>query len=141
MSLFCNIWASVCSFKIIEDRSSQSPREVFCKKGVLRYFAKFTGNHLRQWLFFSKVADLRRFPMNFVKLFRTPFCTEHLRQLLLRRVISRHFPSEDRDSAFIIFFIIQVKTKRFPIPSNFSTDITSASLQKRQSTFPVLMHD
>ena len=29
--------------------------EVFCKKGVLRNFAKFTGKHLCQSLFFSKV--------------------------------------------------------------------------------------
>ena len=29
------------------------------KKGVLRNFAKFTGKHLRQRLFFNKVAGLR----------------------------------------------------------------------------------
>ena len=34
--------------------------EVFCK-GVLRNFAKFTGKHLCQSLFFSNVADLRPF--------------------------------------------------------------------------------
>ena len=39
------------------DRSSRP--EVFCKKGVLRNFAKFTGKHLCQSLFFNKVADLR----------------------------------------------------------------------------------
>ena len=33
----------------------QSP-EVFCKKGTLRNFAKFTGTHLCQSLFFNKVA-------------------------------------------------------------------------------------
>ena len=31
---------------------------MFCKKGVLRNFAKFTGNHLLQSLFFNKVAGL-----------------------------------------------------------------------------------
>ena len=36
----------------------QAP-EVFCKKGVLRNFAKFTGKHLCQSLFFNKVAGLR----------------------------------------------------------------------------------
>ena len=35
------------------------PSEVFCKKGVLRNFAKFTGKHLCQGLFFKKVAGLR----------------------------------------------------------------------------------
>ena len=30
--------------------------EVFCKKGVFKKFAKFTGKHLRQSLFSGKVA-------------------------------------------------------------------------------------
>ena len=38
-------------------RSSRS--EVFCKKNVLRSFAKFTGKHLCQSLFFNKVAGLK----------------------------------------------------------------------------------
>ena len=33
--------------------------EMFCKKGVLRNFAKFTGKHLRQSLFFNKVEGFR----------------------------------------------------------------------------------
>ena len=32
---------------------------VFCEKGVLRNFAKFTGKHLCQSLFFNKVTGLR----------------------------------------------------------------------------------
>ena len=36
--------------------SRSSRLEVFCEKGVLRHFAKFTGNHLWQSLFFNKVA-------------------------------------------------------------------------------------
>ena len=32
--------------------------EVFCNKGVLRNFAKFTGKHLCQNPFFNKVAGL-----------------------------------------------------------------------------------
>ena len=56
--------------------------EVFCKKGVLRNFAKFTGKHLCQSLFFIKVAGLhfvkketlsQVFPVNFVKFLRAPF--------------------------------------------------------------------
>ena len=44
-----------------KDRSMfrSSRQEVFCKKGVLRNFAKFTGKHLCQSLFFNKVAGLR----------------------------------------------------------------------------------
>ena len=33
--------------------------EVFCKKGVLKNFAKFTGKHLCQSLLFNKVAGLK----------------------------------------------------------------------------------
>ena len=32
---------------------------MFCKKGVLRNFAKFTGKDLCQGLFFNKVAGLK----------------------------------------------------------------------------------
>ena len=32
--------------------------EVFCKKGILADFAKFTGKHLCQSLFFNNVAGL-----------------------------------------------------------------------------------
>ena len=78
---------------------------MFCKKGVLRNFAKFTGKHLCQILFFNKVAGLRPatllkkslrpptllkkslwyscFPVNFAKFLRTPLFTELLRWLLL----------------------------------------------------------
>ena len=39
--------------------SGSSRPEMFCKKGVLRNFAKFTRKHLCQSLFFNKVAGLR----------------------------------------------------------------------------------
>ena len=43
--------------------------EVFCKKGVLRNFAKLTGKQPCQSLFFNKVAGLRPAPQasNFIK--------------------------------------------------------------------------
>ena len=44
-------------FSFLSCRSSRP--EVFCKKGVFRNFTKFSGLHLRQCLFFSKVAGLR----------------------------------------------------------------------------------
>ena len=74
---------------VILFRSSRP--EVFCKKGVLRNFTKFSGKHLCQNLFFNKVAGLRPatllkknlwhscFPVNFAKFLRTAFLTEHLR--------------------------------------------------------------
>ena len=43
--------------------------EVFCKKGALRNFAKFTGKHLCQSLFFNKFAGLG---------LQFPFFIEHL---------------------------------------------------------------
>ena len=43
---------------IVENIRSSRP-EVFCKKDVLRNFAKFTGKHLCQSLFYNKVASLR----------------------------------------------------------------------------------
>ena len=73
---------SLLHYKIINTISSlkSSRPEVFCKKGVLRKFAKFLGKHLCQSLFFNKVAGL---PVNFVKFLRTFLFTEHLWWLLL----------------------------------------------------------
>ena len=65
--------------------SFRSSRTVFCKKDVLKKFAKFTGKHMCQSLFLNKVAGLspatlfkkrlrhRCFPVNFVNFLRTPF--------------------------------------------------------------------
>ena len=80
---------------LLQRNVKSSRSEVFCKKGVLRNFTKFTGKHRRQSLFFNKVAGLRPvtllkkrpwhrcFPVNFVKLLRTPFIIEHHWWLLL----------------------------------------------------------
>ena len=52
-------------YKSVEYTNVRSSRpEVFCKKGVLRNFTKFTGKHLCQSLFFNKVAGLA---YNFIK--------------------------------------------------------------------------
>ena len=37
----------------------KQPQNVFCKKGVLKNFAKLSGQHLSQSLLFNKVAGLR----------------------------------------------------------------------------------
>ena len=55
---------------------------LFCKKSVLRNFAKYTGKHLCQSLFFTLLKRrlwYRRFPVNFSKFPRKPLLTEHLR--------------------------------------------------------------
>ena len=52
---------------------------MFCKKGVFRNFAKYTGKHLCQRLFFNKVAEackketLAQVFLNFAKFLRTLF--------------------------------------------------------------------
>ena len=46
-----------CEIKMWSARSSRP--DVFCEKGVLRNFAKFTGKHLCHSLFFNKVAGTR----------------------------------------------------------------------------------
>ena len=60
-----NSWVEYFSFRkkklskveLINFRCSHP--DVFCEKGVLRNFAKFTGKHLCQSLFFNKVAEKR----------------------------------------------------------------------------------
>ena len=60
------------------------------RKGVHRNFAKFTGKHLRQSLFFNKVAGgacnfikketlAQVFSCEFCEIFKNTFFTEHLR--------------------------------------------------------------
>ena len=75
--------SNLSEHKCTKNRNSRP--DIFCKKGALRNFSKFTGKHLCQSLFFNKFAGLtpvtllkkklwqRCFPMNFAKFLRTPF--------------------------------------------------------------------
>ena len=45
-------------------RQRSSLLEVFCKKGVFKNFAKFTGKHMCRSLFFNKVTGIA---WNFIK--------------------------------------------------------------------------
>ena len=84
-----------CRLQTKDHKLRSSLPEVFCKKAVLRNFAKFTGKHLCQSLLSNKVAGLRPatllkkrlghscFPVNFAKFLRAPFLKEHPRWLLL----------------------------------------------------------
>ena len=63
---FWDNMAFLCAISLLPEKkvffflSCRSSRpEVFRKKGVFRNFAKFTGKHLRQSLFFNKVVGLR----------------------------------------------------------------------------------
>ena len=85
-SLFHTSYLIGYSRKILKTSTHRSSHpEIFCKKGVLKNFAKFTGKHLCQCLVFNTVAGLRPatslkkrlwhtyFPVNFAKFLRTPF--------------------------------------------------------------------
>ena len=70
---------------VVITTSRSSHQRCSIRKGVLRNFAKFTGKHLCQSLFFNEVAVLRHatflkkglwrrcFPVNFKKILRTLF--------------------------------------------------------------------
>ena len=94
------------------------------KKRVLTNFAKSTEKHLRQGLFFGKVASLRPatllkkriwhrcFLVNFAKFLNTPFLIEHLWWLLLKAIatlFSTGKASRNRVSCFSSLFLIKVK--------------------------------
>ena len=81
------LWSETTDYHHCCFRSSRP--EVFCKKGVLRNFAKFTGKHLCHSLFFNKNTLLKKrlwhgcFPVNLCEIIRTRFFTEHMWLLLL----------------------------------------------------------
>ena len=86
---FCVVREAEILCKNSEDgqKVHKQPPELFCQKGALRNFSKFTGKHLYHSLFFNKIAGLRYatllkkrlwqrcFPVNFAKFLRTPFLT------------------------------------------------------------------
>ena len=55
-------------------RTRSSRPEVFCKRGVLRNFAKFTGKHLCQSLIFNKKETaVQVFPCQFCEISNNAF--------------------------------------------------------------------
>ena len=52
------LWPKIIHYRSYKNFDGSSRQEVFCKKGILRNFAKFPGKHLCQSLFFNKVAGL-----------------------------------------------------------------------------------
>ena len=65
--------------KVLINRSSRP--EVFCEKGALKNFTKFTGKHMWQSLFFNKV----------VKFLRATFILNTSGRLLLNKVLLQGF--------------------------------------------------
>ena len=94
-----HLWTAASENQRTSDKFRSSCPEVFCKKDILRHFAKFTVKQLCQSHLFNKVAGLRHwhrcYPVNFVKFLRPPFFLKHLWWLLLqiyrREVISVFF--------------------------------------------------
>ena len=104
------VYDKCMNYQDVTNRSSHP--EVFCEKGVLRNFAKFTGTNLCWCFLFNKVQGRQPlknlksfsnfskaafpatlltkrfwhkcFPVHFAIFLRTPFVTEHLRWLLLK---------------------------------------------------------
>ena len=97
---------------------------MFCKKFVPRNFAKFTGKHLCQSLFFNKVAGLRPatllkkrlwhrcFPVNFPKFLGTPFLQNTSRRLLLKFSTKKFF-TLTRRSQLKMIITCSVNSEKF----------------------------
>ena len=87
-------WSKILQFLRLALYRSSRPG-VFCKKGAVKNFTKFTVKHPCQSLFFNKVSGFRPatllkkrpwhrcFTVNFVEFLRTPFFIERLWWLLL----------------------------------------------------------
>ena len=102
----------------------KQPPELFHEKGVLGSFIKFTGKHLCQSLFFTKVAGLmpdacsfikketlaQVFSCEFCEISRNTFFTEHLRTTAscVFRTLSR-----TSDEAFVIVNYFRKKLQMF----------------------------
>ena len=83
-----------------QKQSRSSHRRCYLRKGFLRNFAKFTGKHLCQSLFFNKVAGLRPatvlkkrlwhtcFLVNFAKFLRTSFLRNTSGRLLSANIVT-----------------------------------------------------
>ena len=96
-------WQNISEWLLLKFKSS---RQVFCKKDVLKNFAKFTRKQLWRVSFFNKIADLRHaillrrdsWHRCSTKFLKTLFFIEHLwwlvlyvYQEILRKKASEHF--------------------------------------------------
>ena len=95
---FIRIWMFLVAPKQMQDlercsifRSSCS--EVFCKEGALKNFTKFTGKHLclRPGTLLKKRLWHRCFPVNIVKLLRSPFLQNSSGRFLLCILCRVHY--------------------------------------------------
>ena len=108
---------------------NKQPPEVFCKKGVRKNFAKFTGKHLSRSLFFNKELQARGvqlylkmtlqhvFSFEFSEVFKITFFTEHFRatsSAQLNNKVRKNIFS--RKNGTISFEEIAAAIKYVPLP-------------------------
>ena len=112
---------------------------MLCEKVVLRDFTKFTGKHLYQSFFFTKVAGIKErlqhkcFPVNFVKFLRTPFLTKYLRWLLLKLnelLIKTRSVSRNESNIENVFFALFLK-----LESVLNTPLNASRIMDRVDPF------
>ena len=82
---------------MLSDQRRSSHRRCSVRKDVYQNFAKFTGKHLRQSLFFNKAAGISNFIKNealaqvfsceFYEISNNNFFTKHFRWLLLSGIL------------------------------------------------------
>ena len=121
-----------------------SHQRCFVRKGALKNFAKFTGKHLCQNLFFNKVAGLRPetllkkrlwhrcFPVNSAKFLRTPFLQNTSGRPLLKVDLSPRLATID--TALRAFQFKILNNVLFPNKKLYYFGITNIALCSFRNT-------
>ena len=118
---------------------SSSP-EVFCKKGVLRNFAEFTGKHLCIILFLiqsqasacnfiQKETHAQVFSCEFYEISKNTFLIEHSRWLLLQCSKYMKYCKKLEDSLFSLFSSSQMFFK-LGVRKNLKTSVLESLCNK-----------
>ena len=131
----------------INSNFGSSRPEMFCKKGVLRNFAKLTGKHMCWSLFLIKLPKAcnfikketlarRCFPVNFVKFLRILFFIEHFWWLLLKfkEALNRELIKHDLNNVHYEIFheiVLSILNAHAPLKkkhfrANHATFVTKA---------------
>ena len=100
---------------------------MFCKKGILRNFRKFTGKHRCQSLFFNKVARL-------IKALRTPFLQNTTGRLLLSLQFCSMAQKEQRQLKGLINDCLRPLRQKCPNTESFWVRIFPPSDWIRRDT-------
>ena len=107
---------------LLKGYSQMQSGDVFCKKGVLKNFAKFTGKHQVPEFFFNKVAGLslkvysketltQIFSCEFCEIFGTPILQNFSGWLLLQRVLQKRLFSRFHKNPWKAFGLVNILSK------------------------------